>query len=102
MRDQQVRDFAGTSFLIRIAFLAMHPPDNLNHLKELKNIFGSATATLQNAVLKSVRSKSSTLTMELSPSRNGKQEIFMMTGLNMEKPDFLLQIASKWLLESKK
>ncbi|SVA12351.1 uncharacterized protein METZ01_LOCUS65205 [marine metagenome] len=26
----------------------------------------------------------------------------MMTGLNMEKPDFLLQIASKWLLESKK
>jgi len=40
MRDQQVRDFAGTSFLIRIAFLAMHPPDILNHLKELKNIFG--------------------------------------------------------------
>ena len=40
MRDQQVRDFAGTSFLIRIAFLAMHPLDTLNHLKELKNILG--------------------------------------------------------------
>ena len=38
--DQQVRDFAGTSFLIRIVFLAIHPLDNLNHLKELKNIFG--------------------------------------------------------------
>ena len=40
MRNQQVRDFAGTSFLIRIAFLAMHPLDTLNHLKEFKNIFG--------------------------------------------------------------
>ena len=40
MRDQQVRDFAGTSFLIRILFLAMHTLDTLNHLKELKNIFG--------------------------------------------------------------
>ena len=40
MPDQQVRDFAGTCFLIRIASLVMHPLDKLNRLKELKNIFG--------------------------------------------------------------
>ena len=39
MRDQHVRDFAGTSFLFRIVFLLMHPQDNLDHLKELKYNF---------------------------------------------------------------
>lgn len=40
MRDQQVKEFAGPSFLIRIASLAMHPLDTLNRLKELKDVFG--------------------------------------------------------------
>ena len=40
MRDQQVKEFAGPRFLIRIASLAMYPLDTLNRLKELKNIFG--------------------------------------------------------------
>lgn len=40
MRDQQVKEFAGPSFLIRIASLAMNPLDTLNRLKELKDVFG--------------------------------------------------------------
>ena len=40
MRDRQVKEFAGPSFLIRIASLAMHPLDTLNRLKELKDVFG--------------------------------------------------------------
>ena len=40
MRDQQVKEFAGPRFLIRIASLAMHPLDTLNRLKELKDVFG--------------------------------------------------------------
>jgi len=40
MRDQQVKEFAGPCFLIRIASLAMHPLDTLNRLKELKDVFG--------------------------------------------------------------
>ena len=40
MRDQQVKEFAGPSFLISIASLAMHPLDTLNRLKELKDVFG--------------------------------------------------------------
>ncbi|HBJ48015.1 MAG TPA: succinate dehydrogenase/fumarate reductase iron-sulfur subunit, partial [Deltaproteobacteria bacterium] len=39
-RDQQVKEFAGPRFLIRIASLAMHPLDTLNRLKELKDVFG--------------------------------------------------------------
>ncbi len=38
--DQQVHEFAGPRFLIRIASLTMHPLDTLNRLKELKDIFG--------------------------------------------------------------
>ena len=40
IRNQQVREFAGPRFLIRIASLAMHPLDTLNRLKELKDVFG--------------------------------------------------------------
>ena len=40
MRDQQVQEFAGPRFLIRIASLAMHPLDTLNRLKDLKDVFG--------------------------------------------------------------
>jgi succinate dehydrogenase / fumarate reductase iron-sulfur subunit len=40
MRDQQVQEFAGPRFLIRIASLAMHPLDTLNRMKELKDVFG--------------------------------------------------------------
>ena len=40
MRDQQVKKFAGPSFLIRISSLAMYSLDTLNRLKELKDIFG--------------------------------------------------------------
>jgi succinate dehydrogenase / fumarate reductase iron-sulfur subunit len=40
MRDQQIQEFAGPRFLIRIASLAMHPLDTLNRLKDLKDIFG--------------------------------------------------------------
>jgi len=40
VRDQQVKEFAGPCFLIRIASLAMHPLDTLNRLKELKDVFG--------------------------------------------------------------
>ena len=40
MRDQQVKKFAGPSFLIRIASLAMHPLDTLNRLKKLKDVLG--------------------------------------------------------------
>ena len=40
MRDQQVKKFAGPSFLIRIASLTMYPLDTLNRLKELKDVFG--------------------------------------------------------------
>ena len=40
MRDQQVKEFAGPRFLIRIASLAMHSLDILNRLKELKDVFG--------------------------------------------------------------
>ena len=40
MQDQQVKKFAGPSFLIRIASLAMHPLDTLNRLKELKDVLG--------------------------------------------------------------
>ncbi len=40
MRDQQIQDFAGPRFLIRIASLAMHPLDTLNRLKDLKDVFG--------------------------------------------------------------
>ena len=39
-RDQQVKEFAGPSFLIRIASLAMHPLDTLNRLKELNDVLG--------------------------------------------------------------
>ena len=39
-RDQQVQEFAGPRFFIRIASLAMHPLDTLNRLKELKDVFG--------------------------------------------------------------
>ena len=40
MRDQQVKEFAGPSFLIRIASLTMHPLDTLKRLKEFKDVFG--------------------------------------------------------------
>ena len=40
MRDQQVKKFAGPSFLIRIASLTMYPLDTLNRLKGLKDVFG--------------------------------------------------------------
>ena len=40
MQDQQVKKFAGPSFLIRIASLAMHPLDTLNRLKKLKDVLG--------------------------------------------------------------
>ena len=40
MRDQQVKKFAGPSFLIRIASLTMYPLDTLNRLKELKDVLG--------------------------------------------------------------
>ena len=40
MRDQQVKKFAGPSFLIRIASLTMYPLDILNRQKELKDVFG--------------------------------------------------------------
>jgi len=40
MRDEQVKEFAGPCFLIRIASLAMHPLNTLNRLKELKDVFG--------------------------------------------------------------
>ena len=40
MRDQQVKKFAGPSFLIRIASLTMYPLDTLNRQKELKDVFG--------------------------------------------------------------
>jgi succinate dehydrogenase / fumarate reductase iron-sulfur subunit len=40
MRDQQVQEFAGPRFLIRIASLVMHPLDTHNRIKELKDIFG--------------------------------------------------------------
>ena len=40
MQDQQVKEFAGPRFLIRIASLAMHSLDILNRLKELKDVFG--------------------------------------------------------------
>ena len=40
MQDQQVKKFAGPSFLIRIASLTMYPLDTLNRLKELKDVFG--------------------------------------------------------------
>ena len=38
IRNQQVQQFAGPRFLIRIASLAMHPLDTLNRLKELKDV----------------------------------------------------------------
>jgi len=38
IRNQQVQEFAGPRFLIRIASLAMHPLDTLNRLKELKDV----------------------------------------------------------------
>jgi len=40
MRDQQVKEFAGPRFYIRIDSLAMNPLVTLNRLKELKDVFG--------------------------------------------------------------
>ena len=40
MQDQQVKKFAGPSFIIRIASIAMHPLDTLNRLKKLKDVLG--------------------------------------------------------------
>ena len=39
MRDQQVKEFAGPRFYIRIDSLAMNPLVTLNRLKELKDVF---------------------------------------------------------------
>jgi len=77
VRDQQVKEFAGPRFLIRIASLAMHPLDSLNRLKELKDVFGIGYCYITKCcVLKSVRKISRSLTTQSFHSKNESLEPF--------------------------
>ena len=101
MRDQQVKEFAGPRFLIRIASLAMHPLDTLNRLKELKDVFGIGYCNITKCCTEVCPEDIAITDNAIIPLKERVAgSLLRSLGVAVEKPDFCVKIVTQRLQQN--